>query len=468
MPLATICVPTSTPAGAWSKRRSTSRIAPRPGAASASSRKTGSGRPAPPGPARAAPSPRRGGPPTPSRSPGRRTAPARCGRSGGRPPGPRAVQHQRDVALRALPHAAARPAGEEVRPAAAVEQDDRLLAAVAPPASSASRGPRVQRPSSRPSRPARPAAAPARPRAPASTAGRAAPSSPAAVSRCRPAARRRLLGGALLGHPAGVVARVALLLVRPVVLLVDHDQAQVGERREHGRPRPDAHARLAARRRSHSSCRSPAPSLECRTRPRRRSAARSAPRSAASARSPAPARSPSAALQAGGDGLQVDLGLAAAGDAVQQHAPVRVAGGVDARHDPLERRRLRRASARPAAARAPTPDRSGRERSSPRSIATSPRLSSARTVACPAPVARVSPATLKGPPSSAASAAALAAAEPGAVHRGGIGRRGPAGVRQRREQRPPRPHRAVRAGARPRRQHQRQPRAGVEQYSSAT
>jgi hypothetical protein len=36
------------------------------------------------------------------------------------------VQHERDVALRALPDLAARPAGEEVRPAAPVEQQDRL------------------------------------------------------------------------------------------------------------------------------------------------------------------------------------------------------------------------------------------------------------------------------------------------------------------------------------------------------
>ena len=40
-----------------------------------------------------------------------------------------AVQHQRDVALRALPDLPARPAGEEVRPAAPVEQQDRLARA---------------------------------------------------------------------------------------------------------------------------------------------------------------------------------------------------------------------------------------------------------------------------------------------------------------------------------------------------
>ena len=101
------------------------------------------------------------------------------------------------------------------------------------------------------------------------------------------------LPGAALGDVAGVVARVALLLVGRVVLLVDHDQSEVGDRREHRRARPDAHARLppaqpqplvAALGRCRASSAAP--------RPRRRSAARSARRSAASARSPARARSP--------------------------------------------------------------------------------------------------------------------------------------------------------------------------------
>ena len=44
-----------------------------------------------------------------------------------RDPAARPVQHQGDVALAALPHAPARPAGEEVRPTPPVEKDDRLL-----------------------------------------------------------------------------------------------------------------------------------------------------------------------------------------------------------------------------------------------------------------------------------------------------------------------------------------------------
>ena len=57
---------------------------------------------------------------------------------------------------------------------------------------------------------------------------------------------RAALGGAAAGDRAGVVAGVALLLVGGVVLLVDHDQAEVAQRREDGRARPDADARLAA------------------------------------------------------------------------------------------------------------------------------------------------------------------------------------------------------------------------------
>ena len=55
-----------------------------------------------------------------------------------------------------------------------------------------------------------------------------------------------LLARAPLGHHAGVVARVALLLVGGVVLLVDHDQAEVVER---ARRRPSAGPRTRAPRR---------------------------------------------------------------------------------------------------------------------------------------------------------------------------------------------------------------------------
>ena len=48
------------------------------------------------------------------------------------------------------------------------------------------------------------------------------------------------------GDVAGVVARVALVLVGGVVLLVEDDQPEPLDRREDGRARPDADARLAA------------------------------------------------------------------------------------------------------------------------------------------------------------------------------------------------------------------------------
>ena len=57
---------------------------------------------------------------------------------------------------------------------------------------------------------------------------------------------RAVLLGPALGHRASVVARIALVLVRAVVLLVDDDQPDVGQRREHGRARSHADPRLAA------------------------------------------------------------------------------------------------------------------------------------------------------------------------------------------------------------------------------
>jgi hypothetical protein len=45
--------------------------------------------------------------------------------------------------------------------------------------------------------------------------------------------QRSLLPGAALGNRTGVIAGIALLLVRAVVLLVDDDQPEVVERGEH-------------------------------------------------------------------------------------------------------------------------------------------------------------------------------------------------------------------------------------------
>ena len=121
----------------------------------------------------------------------------------------------------------------------AVEQHDRLAAARARTSASASRSaggamcaPRMSRistggsgrPSTRLGRRSRVSATTL------SGRGVALPASSTAPCCARPAD----------GDRAGVVARVPLVLVGRVVLLVDDDQADVGERREHRRARPDA------------------------------------------------------------------------------------------------------------------------------------------------------------------------------------------------------------------------------------
>ena len=161
---------------------------------------------------------------------------------------PATVQHERDVAVRAAPHLSAGVAGEEVRPAAAVEQHDRLAARGAH-LGERLRGQRVQAGAvlahveHRHVR--QRAAVHARGQAQAlGIAGRvhALGARGGASEQQQRAAR----AGALGGHVAGVVAGIALVLVGGVVLLVDHDQAEALDRREHRRPRADAHARLAA------------------------------------------------------------------------------------------------------------------------------------------------------------------------------------------------------------------------------
>ena len=109
------------------------------------------------------------------------------------------------------------------------------------------------------------------------------------------------------------------------MLLVDHDQAEVLERREHGRARADADARLAAR--AAAATRRSARrgvSRECRT------ATVSPKRSAKRADGLRRQRDlghehdrRAAALERGAHGAQVDLRLAAAGHAVQQQALAR-------------------------------------------------------------------------------------------------------------------------------------------------
>ncbi len=265
--MATICVPISTPQSAASKRRSTapalsspSRMSP-PAAApaglaapsattSASRRKTGK---APSSSSTLASSCWRRSVPAPWRATARGAALRAARRrrlavaavvAGDVPAA--AVQHERDVAVGAAPHPSAGAAGEEVRPAAAVEQHDRLAARGAD-VRERLRGERVQalrlaahvEHLHRGQRPPVDAVGEHR-RGQAVDALR--PRRGAAGEQHRAAAR-----GALGGDVARVVARVALVLVGGVVLLVDDDQPEIVDRREHGRARPDAHARLAAR-----------------------------------------------------------------------------------------------------------------------------------------------------------------------------------------------------------------------------
>ena len=131
--------------------------------------------------------------------------------------------------------------------------------------------------------------------------------------------QRALVGRPALRDRAGVVAGIALLLVRAVVLLVDDDQPEVVERREHRRARAHAHARLAAphppplvvalalreprvhHRHPLAEALDEAPRRLRRERDLRHQHDRRA-----------------AALERGRHRAQVDLGLAAAGDAVQE------------------------------------------------------------------------------------------------------------------------------------------------------
>ena len=124
-------------------------------------------------------------------------------------------------------------------------------------------------------------------------------------------------------HVARRVAQALLLLVRGVVLLVDHDEPQVAERHEH----------REARARARSAPRPTAPrASRRRARPRARwlwaatdaRAGKALAHLGLELRREADLRNQQAAPGAPraervGDEVQVDLGLAAAGDALQQH-----------------------------------------------------------------------------------------------------------------------------------------------------
>jgi hypothetical protein len=131
----------------------------------------------------------------------------------------------------------ARAAGQEVRPAAAVEQHDRLAGLVQRLGGVGVQGradlEHVEHADRRQVRAV-------------DALGQA--DAPQGVEGLGPRRRRadHERRAAALGDVAGVVARVALVLVGGVVLLVDDDQAEVDDRREHRRARAHADARLAA------------------------------------------------------------------------------------------------------------------------------------------------------------------------------------------------------------------------------
>jgi hypothetical protein len=235
-----------------------------------------------------------------------------------------AVQDQRHVAMWAAPGPPAAAAGDEVRPSAPVQEDDRLLSPRAHLLERVTRS-LVKRAARRGhaddlDRWERPAVHALGQRQPPQAAPALGPRGGRAGQQHGAALR-----GAPLGHAAGVVARVALLLVRGIVLLVDDDQPEVGQRREHRGPRPDADARLAAAQ--------PQPLVVALARAQlgvqdRDLLAEPLPEPAGGLRGERDLRDQhdrrAPPVQGRRNGAQVDLGLAAAGDAVQEQPAVAV------------------------------------------------------------------------------------------------------------------------------------------------
>ena len=204
------------------------------------------------------------------------------------------VEDERDLAVRALEGVPAGSAADERRPAAPVEEHDRLGARLAD-LGERLRGARMKR-----ARPGRAATqvhdlgrrqlatvGPARQLEPWQSQPALGPGRGAAGEERRPR-----FGRPVAGDLARVVAGIALLLVGGVVLLVDHHQAEVVHRGEDRRARADADPRFAgvagaATRRGVR----PPPAASGAARRGRRSGPRTATSSGASARSREPARS---------------------------------------------------------------------------------------------------------------------------------------------------------------------------------
>src|SRR5438067_5887245 len=157
---------------------------------------------------------------------------------------PVSMQRERDVAVRAAASGAARPAMERRRDATPVEEQNPLASPLCEPAELGEerRGERVAR---------------LVPQVDDAYGWDRRGDTPTELEtlermpRLRPRGGgaedgyRALECGALRGDGAGVVARIRLLLVRGVVLLVDADDPQRRERREHGRARTHDNRSLA-------------------------------------------------------------------------------------------------------------------------------------------------------------------------------------------------------------------------------
>ena len=395
---------------------------------------------------------------------------ARGGRSGGRP-ARRAAWCSTSVTSQ-CGHSQTRPqqpAGEEVRPAAPVEQHDRLLAARAGPP----RAPRACAGGAARRRRAIVDDLDRRQRAPVHALGQlealvAQPGSRGAASRCRPAAPRPR------PRRAARPPRARRSAGRPPACR----RSRAPRRRRSGRGRRTARTPPSAGRRRRAPRRGAAAttrrsarraeSCECRIATRVAEALpRSAPAvcgvSAISGTSTIAERPRSSAR---GDRAQVDLGLAAAGHAVQQQRRARGAASIR-RGDRLERGALRGGRLDAAGARAHALDpRPARRLGRLFAGRTRPRRSRLRSVACPRPATRATDAALAGPAASASSAARWRAPSAAAPLRPSAARPAVGELGAQRAPRAQRPRRApvpVPGGSTSAR-----PRAGVEQYSSAT
>ncbi len=272
------------------------------------------------------------------------------------------MQHQRNLAVGTQPDPPAGLTGEEVRPAAAVEQHDRL----APGAAQV--GERHARLGmKRPVVAAHVEYLDGRERTPIHPLGKAQPGHREhGLGPRRGAAEeqhRARLRRSALGDTARVVTRVPLVLVGALLLLIDDDQAELAHRGEHRRARTHAHPRLAAAKSQ--------PFVVALAAAKRRMQDRD---HVAEARLKAPQHlwrqsdlghqhdRRAAGLERRLHRMQIDLGLARAGDAVQQETVARLRIARQGGRAPTVRHAGERSAAAPWRRRCPAvepPDDAG-------------------------------------------------------------------------------------------------------------